>query len=143
MMKNSKQNVEGKATEKFVAKTMKKHGYWATILPKKHDGSQPCDVVAIKKNKAYLIDAKHVREEEVSFPFDRIEPNQEYSFLYARGFASIENTGFAVFFERDKQLYWFPYQMFETMQRIGHKSVNMKDLKLLDEVLDNEDSNRE
>ena len=143
MMKNSKQNIEGKATEKFVAKTLKKHGYWATILPKKNDGGQPCDVIGLKNNENWLIDAKHVREQEVSFPFDRIEPNQHASFQYAKGFANIKNTGFAIFFERDKQLYWLPYETYLRMAEKGEKSINMKYLTLLEEVLDGENGNRE
>ena len=135
----------GNATEKLVSKTLRSFGYWNYILPKKVEG-QPCDIVAMKgidiKNKveiiAWMIDAKHV-ENKVSFTFDRIEPNQISSLSYARDFAKIQGyrgyTGFAIFFDRDKQLYWFPFDQYQEMVKNGEKSVNMQSLKLFSEVL--------
>ena len=133
----------GKATEKFVCKTLKKFGYWAYNLPKKVEG-QPCDIVAIKKNKAYLIwliDAKHIRNNEVSFTFDRIEPNQISSMRYARDFSNIDacSLGFAIFFDRDKQLRWLPFEFYEELAKNGVKSVNMNILRLFTEVLEDAD----
>lgn len=135
----------GNATEKLVSKTLRSFGYWNYILPKKVEG-QPCDIVAMKgidvKNKveiiAWMIDAKHV-ENKVSFTFDRIEPNQISSLSYARDFAKIQGyrgyTGFAIFFDRDKQLYWLSFDQYEEMAKNGCKSVNMQELRLLSEVL--------
>ena len=139
---NNIRNEEGSATEKFTAKTFKKYGYWAYIMPKKVNG-QPCDLVAGKGGKRtlmWLVDAKHVRQDEVSFPFDRIEPNQISSMAYAMNFAKLQNIGFAIFFERTKKLYWFAYTDYIKYAQLGCKSVNMNELLEFEEVLQNEDS---
>lgn len=146
-LSNNVRNEEGSATEKFVAKTFKKAGYWALIIPKKVNG-QPCDVVAGKgstnsqKTLMWLVDAKHVRAEEVSFPFDRIEPNQITSMAYAMNFAKINgrNIGFAIFFERTKKLYWFSYQDYIRYSQWDYKSVNMNELLEFEEVLKDENN---
>lgn len=136
-MITSKQLLEGNKTEKFVAKTLKKYGYWNYILPKKVNG-QPCDVFAAKGGKKTIvwnIDAKHVEEGKVSFSFDRIEPNQHTSFMYAINFANLENCGFAIYFDRTKSLYWLSYQDYLKYADLGQKSVNINDLKDFEEVL--------
>lgn len=140
----------GNATEKLVAKTLRSLGYWNHILMKKSEG-QPCDVVGGKgdengKITMCLIDAKHV-EDKVSFTFNRIEPNQITSLGYARDFAKIQGqnafVGFAIFFDRDKQLRWLSFDKYEELAKMGAKSVNMADLALFTEVLKHdEDNNR-
>lgn len=137
----SKQLVEGNKTEKFVAKTLKKFGYWNYIMPKKVNG-QPCDIVAGKGGKRtimWLVDAKHVEEGKVSFSFDRIEPNQITSFSYAMNYAHLFNVGFVIFFDRTKSLYWFPFSDYLKCSQLGAKSVNMNDLQDFEEVLKYED----
>ena len=130
----------GKATEKLVCKTFKQHGYWCYNMPKKIEG-QPCDIVAAKKNGktflVWLVDAKHVREAEVSFDFNRVEANQITSMRYAHDFAGLENLGFVIFFDRDKQLYWLPFGDYEELVKQGAKSINMRFLAPFIEVLDN------
>lgn len=142
-MATSKQFIEGNKTEKFVAKTMKKYGYWTYVIPKKING-QPCDVFAAKGGNhtiVWNIDAKHVDEGKVSFAFDRIEPNQHTSFAYAINFANLENCGFAIYFDRTKSLYWFSYHDYLRYNMLGYKSVNMNELQDFEEVLKNADSN--
>ena len=136
-MGTSKQMEEGNKTEKFVAKTLKKFGYWSYIMPKKV-GGQPCDIMAAKggnRTTVWLVDAKHVEEGKVSFTFDRVEPNQEMSFTYATNFAKLGNCGFAIYFDRTKSLYWFPYADYMKYIQLGCKSVNMNDLQDFEEVL--------
>ena len=140
----------GKATEKLVCKTFKKFGYWCYNIPKKTAG-QPCDIIAVKGLEGtvitstmvyttktflvWLVDAKHIRNEDVSFTFDRIEPNQITSMRYAHDFSKLDNLGFAIFFDRDKQLRWLPFEEYERMVANGSKSVNMNNLELFTEVL--------
>ena len=89
----------------------------------------------------WLVDAKHIRNEDVSFTFDRIESNQITSMRYARDFSKLENLGFAIFFDRDKQLHWFPFEIYEELANQGVKSVNMHNLALFTEVLEDADRN--
>lgn len=135
-----KQNETGNATEKFVSKTFRLAGFQSYRVPKTASG-QPCDIFAFKNNKAWEVDVKHVREEEVSFPFKRIEPNQISSFTYAKNFAQMNKIGFVIFFERDKTLYWFPFSLYEELIAQGKKSVNMSLLKPFNEVLNDEGNN--
>lgn len=134
----------GDATEKFTTKTLRNFGYWVYNMPMKTSG-QPFDIIAVKGGKSFLVwlvDAKHVRDEQVSFTFARIEPNQISSMAYAHNFAKIENLGFAIFFDRDKQLRWLPYLDYVEMEKQGQKSVNMNNLKLFTEVLSDADRNQ-
>lgn len=70
---------KGTGFEQEFANVLSKYGFWATILPKQRDGSQPFDVQAQKYGKAYNFDCKTL--EKLLFPLNRIEENQEKSFL--------------------------------------------------------------
>lgn len=77
------------------------NGYWVTFLtPKNHVGSQPCDLIAIKNNKAILIDCKtcstHI------FPLKRIEENQRQAF---RKYKKCGNTEFVLAVKYDNKIY--------------------------------------
>ena len=52
------------------------HGFWVHNMAQKKSG-QPADVIAVRNNKAYLIDAKVCTNNE--FPLSRIEENQDLS----------------------------------------------------------------
>lgn len=134
------QNEIGQEYETKFCKWLQNHRFWAYNIPRKTSG-QPCDIVAIRNNIAMLVDVKHVRKEEVSFPFDRIEPNQISSFAYARNFACVSYTGFAIFFERDGMWYWFPYDNFVKAYVFGEKSIN-KELLITVEDFINENLNQ-
>ncbi len=141
-----KQNEQGRATEKFVVKTLKSHGYWAYNIPNTTNG-QPCDIVGIKgiddnNTISWLIDAKHVRKEEVSFTFNRIEPNQISALAYAIHYANIKNVGFAIFFDREKTLYWLPFLDYVNYERLGHNSINMNNLVKFEKVLEDANNNK-
>ena len=56
----------GKQTEQELALFLRGLKYWAYIVPKKV-GGQPFDVIACKKNKVWLLDAKHLEATEASF----------------------------------------------------------------------------
>lgn len=69
----------GNQFEKEYAEILSKQGFWVTfITPKTTNGSQPCDLIAIKDNIAFLIDCK--TSESKSFPLKRIEQNQREAF---------------------------------------------------------------
>lgn len=63
----------GNAFESEFCEMLFQHGFWVHNLAQNQAG-QPADVIAVRKNKAHLIDCK-VCENDV-FPFLRIEPNQ-------------------------------------------------------------------
>lgn len=51
-------------------------GFWVHNMAMNKSG-QPADVIAVKNNRAYLIDAKVCSDN--TFPFSRIEENQDLS----------------------------------------------------------------
>lgn len=131
---NSKQLKVGNESEEIVGQFFNKNKYFVYITPKKI-GGQPADIIAINKNKTWLVDAKHVRKEECSFTFSRIEANQKMSMKFIHDFAGIENTGFAIYFERDSNIYYLSYLKWLEMDTKGFKSVNMKELPLLKDII--------
>lgn len=132
----SKQMTNGDRAERDIGLLFKKHGYWAHVFAKSKSGSQPVDVVAIRGNECWLLDVKHLRKEEVSFPFARIEPNQWACLGYARDFAKIKNLGIAVRHENSENFaFWLSYDKLLAMKQNGSKSVKLSDLEVLEELL--------
>lgn len=134
-MGNSKQLQVGNDAERFVKEIFKKYGYWAYNTPKGKDGSQPVDIIAMKANLNWLIDVKHVRQEEISFPFSRIEANQLTCMDYAKNFANIKRLGFAIVFERTNACVFLPYIKYLELKESGRKSVNSAELFALEAYL--------
>lgn len=131
----------GNKTEKTVSSVFREKGYWVYNCPKSSTGAQPFDLIAIRGcdcgHIVWFVDGKHVRENEVSFKLERIEPNQIISMEYARDFAKINvaNMGFAIEFERTNNFYWLSYEMALECLKNNEKSVNLNRLTLLEEVL--------
>lgn len=125
----------GDDTEKDIAKFFRGLGYWVFIIPKKI-GGQPFDIIASKNNVSWFVDAKHLEENKASFPFSRIEPNQETSMNYARTFANITNVGFVIKWERDNsRLFFLNYEQFINFKKNGVKSVKISDLQDLERMI--------
>ena len=134
----TKQMKVGNSCEELVVKILREKGYWVYNLPLKTSG-QPVDIIAATGTEngeiIYLLDAKHVREEEPSFPLNRIEPNQWASLDYAKNFAGLKNLGFAILFERTKDVYWLSYELAITLYKGGAKSVKLTALRKFTEVI--------
>lgn len=142
-MTKSIQNIVGDSTEQFIANFLRENGYWAYILPKKV-GGQPFDIIACRYNNIWFVDAKHLEKEKASFTFDRIEPNQKTSMLYAQQFAHISNMGFIIYWERNiEKLYFLSYNNLCDMLKNGKKSVKIEELEDFKELLKNENDNIE
>lgn len=135
----------GNKTEKTVSQTFRERGYWIYNCPKSSTGAQPVDLIAIKGGKEYivwLVDGKHVRANESSFPLQRIEPNQWVSLKYANEFAKInlENLGFAIQFERTGVIYWLSYKTALELLKNNEKSINLSKLRPFEEILNEYDN---
>lgn len=63
----------GNNFESELCDILSQHGYWCHNMASKKSG-QPADVIAVKNQRAYLIDAKVCSNNE--FPLSRIEENQ-------------------------------------------------------------------
>lgn len=131
----------GNDCEQNVVNVLRECGYWVYRTPRGNSGNQPVDIIAARGDMLYtsfyLIDAKHVRNEEISFPFDRIEVNQITTMLYASTYAqlNVNNMGFAIIFDRTGDIYWFPYKQYCKLFNQGRKSVKLAELELLKEIV--------
>lgn len=135
MASNSKQLDLGNETEQEVAKFFKSKGFWSYITPKKVSG-QPVDIIAIKNNENWLVDAKHLDMKKKSFPFSRIEANQVDSLTYARKFAGIKNVGFVICLENDySKFFYLSYDKYLEIEQNGRKSAKIEELEDLGDLL--------
>lgn len=106
----SKQLEAGNLAERDVAKFFQGKGYWCHVFSKSQSGSQPVDLIAVKGYDGivdlWLCDVKNVEAQNASFPFSRIEPNQESTLRYAKEFANLTgdncHLGFIIVFGRDQ-----------------------------------------
>ena len=102
--------------EKEYARILKNKGYWVTFLtPKRHIGSQPCDLIAIKNDKAILIDCKTCKTH--LFPISRIEENQRQAF---KRYLKCGNTTFILAIKYDNKIYEI------NMKNIDFKQKNIE-----------------
>lgn len=131
----------GSSSEKSASTILRENGFWVHTFSKSANGSQPVDIIAVKGNKelcfVFLIDAKHVEISKPSFTFDRIEPNQWATLLYAKEYAHIDERGlgFVIEFDRTKDFYWLPYKKAYEMYSNGYKSIKYQELELFEEVV--------
>lgn len=131
----------GDSTEYKVANIFHNKKYWAHVFAKSTVGAQPVDIIAFKGGECpiiWLVDAKHVRNKEVSFTFDRIEPNQRTSMMVAHEWAEMDakKLGFAIEFDRTGLIYWMSYKDLLEYEKSGKKSVNLSQLRPIGEVID-------
>ena len=134
----------GNTVEKMICDRFKAHKYWAYNCPKSANGAQPVDVIAYRGGEHshfWYVDGKNVNLKKVSFVLDRTEDNQIVSMDYVIHFAKADdkNVGFVVYFERTEKLYWLPYEKVLEVQKSGLKSVNLTDMRLFEEVLNEND----
>ena len=66
----------GNSFEQELCEKLFEHGFWVHLLNMNKSG-QPADIIAVKNNKAYLIDAKVCSSK--GFALSRVEENQELS----------------------------------------------------------------
>lgn len=135
----------GNSVELEICKMFRAHKYWAYNCPKSLSGSQPVDVIAYRGGENghfWYIDGKNVNFKKVSFVLDRTEDNQIVSMDYVIHFAKADDkyVGFVVYFERTEKFYWLPYEKVLEVQKSGSKSVNLNDMRLFEDVLNENDS---
>ena len=112
----------GNSFEKELAEILSKKGYWVTYLaPKQHIGSQPCDLIAIKNNKAILIDCKTSKTH--LFPISRIEENQWNA---SKRFLECGNKEYYIAIKYNESIYTIPINEINREE----KSINLKEQKV-------------
>lgn len=114
-----KQKRIGDTTEQKCLDLLQAKGYWCHLFAYNKNG-QPCDIVAIKKNQAWLIDVKHCDGDR--FAFSRIEPNQRNCFEYNLSLGN-SNLGFMVYYEKYGKFNWISYTFIKSLELVGEKSI--------------------
>lgn len=87
--------MDWKEFEEEVCKLLFKHGFWALNIPRSRGGSQPFDVIAIRKERVLAFDCK-VLSRGNRFPIGRIEDNQWLAFEAVDN-RTYANTGVLVY----------------------------------------------
>ncbi len=115
----------GNLGEAIVERFFRKRGYWVHITKRAANGSQPVDVIAIKGDKAVLVDAKYVSAgKNGRFYFEDVQPDQVTALRYASDFAGIRNIGFAIVFEGyEDHPSFLSFAYYEAVSILGQTSV--------------------
>ena len=96
---NKKSNKQkGNKFEDDFGNLLKEMGYWVhSVAGASHTGSQPCDLIAMKDSKSFLIDCKTLENKNGLFPISRIEENQRLAFeRYVKCNNNIDNFLLAI-----------------------------------------------
>lgn len=117
----------GNDTEKKALELLSDLGYRCHLFSYNSNG-QPCDVVAMKNDRAFLIDVKHCSENR--FEFKNIQPNQRTCFEYAEQCGNTK-CGFMIFFERYNVWRWLSYERLCKFDSYDFKSVRIQDCEEL------------
>lgn len=118
----------GNSFEKEFAEILANDGYWVTFLtPKQFIGSQPCDLIAIKNDRATLIDCKTCKNH--IFQLRRIEENQWQAY---RKFKKCGNNDFVLAIKYNRKIYIIPLDIINK----DKKSIDLDTLTYSWEVKD-------
>ena len=108
----------GNEFEREFAKLLSDKGYWITMLtPKNHIGSQPADLIAVKENRACLIDCKTCNN--YLFPLSRIEQNQIEA---SKKYFKCGNTAYYIAIKYKEDIYVIPIDTID----FTHRSINLR-----------------
>lgn len=112
----------GNKFEKDFAIFLANKGYWVHFIEgAAHTGSQPCDIVAIKRDFPELYDCKTLNNKNGLFPISRIEENQRLAFERLRKCKN-HRTNFALAILWNNDVY---YVFFDDID-FEKKSIDLK-----------------
>lgn len=106
----------GTSFEKEFCAVLAEKGFWVHFCTPAPNGSQPCDVIAVKDGNAYLIDCKTCKDKR--FRFSRLEDNQVYAF---RKWGRCGNLNRYVAVKHEDNIYLIPFEIVEEKQTVELK----------------------
>ena len=115
---SKKQYDLGKKFEEELCWYLSNNKYYVIYNEKGIEGSQPCDVIAIKNNIATLIECKNLENKSGIFNFNRIEANQ---FLAYKKFSE-KNSNFLLAILWNDNLYLIDFGLIQFYD----KSIDLK-----------------
>ena len=98
-------------------------GFWSHFMGGNRNG-QPADIIAVRNEKAYLIDAKDCQNDR--FEFRRIEDNQH---MAMRCWEICGNNQGLFALNTSKGVYMLTYGMVQVLDMADVKSLNMKSIE--------------
>lgn len=122
---NMNNKAAGTQFEKEFSQTLSEHGFWVHLFQDNRNG-QPCDVIAARSGRAYLIDCKDCRKD--FFRLSRMEENQ----LNAMKLFELTGNGsgkFAIRFPR-AETYLVNYWQLAALKDRGYKKIDPMDCRL-------------
>ena len=114
---NNKQ--AGNKFERDFCERLASDGFWAHFMGGSKNG-QPADIIAVKNEIAYLIDAKDCKNDV--FEFRRIEDNQDMAMIKWEMCGNNQGL-FAL--NTSKGVYMLRYGVVQTLQCLGMKQLNI------------------
>ena len=114
---NNKQ--AGNKFEREFCEQLASDGFWAHFMGGNKNG-QPADIIAVKNEIAYLIDAKDCKND--LFEFRRIEDNQDMAMIKWEMCGNNQGL-FAL--NTSKGVYMLRYGVVQTLQCLGMKLLNI------------------
>ena len=118
---NNKQ--AGNRFEKDFCEQLASDGFWAHFMGGSKNG-QPADIIAVRNEKAYLIDAKDCQNDV--FAFWRIEDNQDMAMRYWEMCGNNQGL-FAL--NTSEGIYMLQYGKVQALQCMGVRQLNMNNIK--------------
>lgn len=113
-----KQRKIGSIIENYALDYLASKGYWCHLFAKGPAG-QPCDIIALRGDIAYLLDVKHCNNYILGY--SRIEPNQHTAFQLAQA-KGVRRVGFLC---RSDVLEGWRYVPYGDM--FGHTNADLRD----------------
>lgn len=118
---NNKQ--AGNNFEREFCEQLARDGFWAHFMGGSKNG-QPADIIAVRNEHAYLIDAKDCQNDR--FVLSRIENNQDMAMRYWEMCGNNQGI-FAL--NTSKGVYMLRYGVVQVLEIAGIKSLNMKSIE--------------
>lgn len=112
----------GNEFERELCEQLAADGFWVHFML---GAKQPADIIAVRNEKAYLIDAKDCENDR--FVFSRIEDNQE---MAMRKWELCGNNQGLFALKTSEGVYMLRYGKIQALEALGCKSLNMLQIKV-------------
>lgn len=111
----------GTRLERAFCQQLAKDGFWVYFT---NGNKQPADIIAVRNEKAYLIDAKDCKSDR--FVLSRIEDNQH---MAMRVWELCGNNQGLFALNTSKGIYMLTYGMVQVLEMADIKSINMASIE--------------
>ena len=115
----------GREFENACVKELHKAGYWVHRIHPDESGQQPFDIIAIRRSRVCVYDAKVISEGH-RFPLSRLEDNQWNAFKLIEKKTDAAEIGLLI--HAEGKIRYMSLAMLDTALIMGKKSIDVSDL---------------